>query len=63
MLQNIEDLTSDQKDLPLVLKLGAYRRSLMLAGLDKLESDLKKKGKSILYALKILKEDIKPELF
>ena len=49
--------------MPLALKLGAYRRSLMLAGLDKSESDLKKKGISILYALKILKEDIKPELF
>ena len=55
MLQNIDELTKDQKDLPLALKLGAYRRSLMLAGLDKSESELKKKGKSILYALQILK--------
>ena len=35
----------------------------MLAGLDKSENDLKKKGKSILYALQMLKQDIKPELF
>jgi len=51
MLENIDELTKDQADLPLTLKLGAFRRNLLLAGLDKGESELKEKGKSILYAL------------
>ena len=51
MLENIDELTRDQADLPLTLKLGAFRRNLLLAGLDKEESDLKEKGKAILYAL------------
>ena len=51
MLSNIEELTKDHKELPLVLKLASYRRNLMLSGLDKNESELKEKGKSILYAL------------
>lgn len=51
MLENIDELTKDQADLPLTLKLGAFRRNLLLAGLDKEESELKEKGKSILYAL------------
>ena len=50
MLENIDELTKDQADLPLTLKLGAFRRNLLLAGLDKEESELKAKGKSILYA-------------
>lgn len=63
MLNNIDDLTNNQPELPLALKLGAYRRNLMLAGLDKQESELKEKGKSILYALQTFKNDVKPELF
>jgi hypothetical protein len=51
MLENIDELTKDQAELPLTLKLGAFRRNLLLAGLDKEESELKAKGKSILYAL------------
>ena len=63
MLWNIEELTKQQQGLPLFLKLGAFRRSLMLAGLDKLEGEEQAKGKSILYALQIFKQDVKPELF
>jgi hypothetical protein len=57
MLQNIEELSKNHSDLPLVLKLAAYRRNLMINGLDKNESELKEKGKSILYALQIYKNE------
>lgn len=36
---------------------------MLLSGLDKNESELKERGKSILYALKIYKNEIEPELF
>ena len=62
MLRNIEELTKQQQSLPLFLKLGAYRRSLMLAGLDKQEGEEQAKGKSILYALQLFKQEVKPEL-
>lgn len=63
MMANIEKLSKNQEDLPLPLKLAAYRRSLMLSGIDKEESDLKERGKSILYALKIYKNELDPALF
>lgn len=63
MMNNIEKLSKDQEDLPLPLKLAAYRRSLMLSGIDKTESDLKERGKSILYAMKIYKSELDPALF
>lgn len=36
---------------------------MLLSGLDKNQSELKERGKSILYALKIYKNEIEPELF
>ena len=63
MMENIESLSENGGDLPLPLKLGAYRRNLMLSGLDKTDSEQKDRGKQILYALKIYKENFKPELF
>jgi len=35
LLYNIEELSKDREELPLILKLAAYRRNLMLCGLDK----------------------------
>jgi hypothetical protein len=63
MMANIEKLSQGQQELPLPLKLGAYRRNLMLSGIDKTESALKDRGKSILYALKIFKGELDPTLF
>lgn len=63
MMANIESLSENGEDLPLPMKLGAYRRNLMLSGLDKNDSVQKDRGKQILYALKIYKENFKPELF
>ena len=63
MMANIESLSENGEGLPLPLKLGAYRRNLMLSGLDKSDSVQKDRGKQILYALKIYKENFKPELF
>jgi len=52
LMSNIEKLTKDDnQDLPLMLKLGAYRRNLMLSGLDKEDGEWKKRGKQILYAM------------
>lgn len=60
---NIEELSKDKEGLPLMLKLGAYRRNLMLSGLDKEDSELKDRGKQILYAMQIYKNEIEPEIF
>ena len=38
MMANIESLSENGEGLPLPLKLGAYRRNLMLSGLDKSDS-------------------------
>jgi len=40
MLTNIEQLSKNYEGLPLSLKLGAYRRNLLLSGLLKGESEL-----------------------
>ena len=42
------------------MKLGAYRRNLLLSGLDKTENEQKERGKSILYAMKMFKTEIEP---
>ena len=60
MMDNIEKLSSESKELPLILKLGAYRRNLMLSGLDKTQNEQKERGKSILYAMKMFKTEIEP---
>jgi len=57
MITNIEKLSEKHADLPFALKLSAYRRSLLLQGLDndasgEQKTDLKQKGESILDALK-----------
>jgi len=41
MIGNIEKLSTNHAELPLSLKLGAYRRNLLLSGLAKEESELK----------------------
>jgi len=41
MMANIEKLFESNKDLPLILKLGSYRRNLMLSGLDKKDTEQK----------------------
>ena len=51
MLRNIQELSKDHEDLPLLLKLAAYRRRLLLAGLDKEDSEHRDKGRSILDAM------------
>ena len=52
MISSIEKLAKDNETLPLSLKLGAYRRNLLLSGLDKTSNgELKEKGRSILFAL------------
>lgn len=38
MMANIDKLSTNGGDLPLPMKLGAYRRNLMLSGLDKNDS-------------------------
>jgi len=50
-MSNIALLTKDNQDLPLMLKLGSYRRNLMLSGLDKEDGEWKERGKQILYAM------------
>ena len=51
MLKNIQELSKNHQDLPLLLKLAVYRRNLFLCGLDKEDSDFKNKGQSILDAI------------
>jgi hypothetical protein len=63
MLKNIQDLSKDQQDLPLAIKLSSFRRNLLLSGLDKENSEQKEKGKSILYALKLYKNEVEPQMF
>lgn len=50
-------------ELPLSLKLGAYRRNLLLSGLDKKDSDIKLKGQAITKAMKLYKDEIDPDAF
>ena len=63
MLKNIQELSKDQQDLPLAIKLSSFRRNLLLSGLDKESSEQKEKGKSILYALKLYKNEVEPQMF
>ena len=63
MLNNIQELSKDQQDLPLAIKLSSFRRNLLLSGLDKENSEQKEKGKSILYALKLYKNEVEPQMF
>ena len=64
MLYNIEELSKGHmNELPLNLKLGTYRRNLLLSGLDKEDSELKERGKNILYALKRYRSTIDPTQF
>jgi len=63
MIDNIEQMSVNYRELPLPLKLGAYRRNLMLSGIDSQPNLLKDKGKSILLALKMYKDEIDPEAF
>jgi hypothetical protein len=63
VIQDIEALNQNFEHLPLILKLGAYRRNLLLAGISKNESQLKEKGESILECLKIYKDDLDPNSF
>lgn len=51
MLRNIQELSKNHEDLPLLLKLAEYRRHLLLCGLDKEESEHRDKGRSILDAM------------
>mmetsp|Transcript_39015 Transcript_39015/g.59379 ORF Transcript_39015/g.59379 Transcript_39015/m.59379 type:complete len:109 (-) Transcript_39015:655-981(-) len=62
MLDNIELLTKNQEELPLPLKLGQYKRKLMLSGLDRKNNEMKERGRSILNALNMYKSDIEPSL-
>lgn len=64
MISSIEQLSKDNDTLPLSLKLGAYRRNLLLSGLDKESNgELKEKGRSILFALQKYKDEINPKAF
>ena len=63
MLRNIQELSKDHEDLPLLLKLAAYRRHLLLCGLDKEESEHRDKGQSILDAMQLYKELDDPAVF
>lgn len=60
MLANIEQLSNNNPDLPLLLKLAAYRRNLLLGGLGDAGSAAKAKGRSILKAMQIYGQDIDP---
>ena len=52
MLANIESLSKNGSDLPLLVKLSAFTRSLMLSGLDsEAEGELKQRGENILHAI------------
>ena len=44
MMDNLEKLSSEYPEMPLALKLGEYRRNLMLNGIDKLPSTHKERG-------------------
>jgi|TARA_B110000285_G_scaffold209169_1_gene249932 hypothetical protein len=44
MMDNIEKLSTENDETPLALKLGEYRRNLMLMGIDKLPSASKERG-------------------
>ena len=65
MLNNIEELSKNHPELPLLLKLGAYRRNMLLGSLDRnnLDEEHKDKGRSILGAMKLYTEEIDPKAF
>ena len=65
MLNNIEELSKNHTELPLLLKLGAYRRNMLLSSLDRSSQneEYKDKGRSILGALKLYTEEIDPKAF
>ena len=63
MLNNIAQISKTHQDLPLHLKLAAYKRNLFLCGLDKENNEFKEKGKSILEAMLNYKEEKDPALF
>jgi hypothetical protein len=41
MLNNIENLSNENKAMPLPFKLAFYRRNLLMKGLDKKDSEMK----------------------
>ena len=64
MINDIEDLNEKYEHLPLILKLGAYRRSFLMKGISKgPNNDNKRKGENILKALNLYKDKINPGAF
>ena len=65
MLSEIEEMSKHHTELPLLLKLGAYRRKMLLSSLDRnnQNEELKEKGQSILGAMKLYHEEIDPKAF
>lgn len=60
LLNSIEMLSQDQQELPLLIKLGEFRRNILLAGLDQKSGEVSIRGKSILDAMRVFKDEIEP---
>lgn len=63
MMRDIEAMASACPELPLTLKIGAYRRNLMISGLGLDQGQNEDQGAAIIKALHIYKEEINPEAF
>ena len=63
MMHNIEQMATAHTELPLTLKIGAYRRNLMLSSFSKELNPYKDQGAAIIKALQIYKEEINPQAF
>lgn len=63
MMRNVERMTNAHPELPLILKIGAYRRHLMISSFGKEQNPYKDQGATIIKALHIYKEEINPQAF
>jgi hypothetical protein len=61
VIQDIETLNDNFEDLPLILKLAAYRRNLLLASISRNDNALKERGRGILECIKLYKDSMDPE--
>ena len=61
MICDISKLSESYKNIPLVIKLGAYRRKYMMCGLSTKNSFKVQKGRDILRALNIYKTTMAPD--
>ena len=62
-MRNIEQMSSAYPELPLILKIGAYRRHLMMSSFGKDENHHQQQGLGIIKALHLYKKEIDPNAF